>query len=160
AAVDEITPVDCQVNQFIEIRLVGLSAMRTKDSERRKFSRTARAQIHNSTPNGRKVGGGGISNKKGRQSIGDKESGRQGEKEKRGREIFLITKPAFSPLPFLSPFLLVSSSSFLPATQLGVDRGGSAAVNHQGHRHAEERHGIFKAAGVYEKTGTPMHAED
>src|SRR5215475_4532352 len=81
AAVDAITPVDCQVDQFIEIRLVGLSAMRTKDGERRKLSRTARAQIHNSTPTGRKVGGVGISNKKGRQSIGDKETRRQGDKE-------------------------------------------------------------------------------
>src|SRR5215475_12167796 len=61
ATVDAITPVDCQVNQIVEIRLVGLGAMRTEGGERRKFTRTARAQIHNSTPSGRKVGRMGIS---------------------------------------------------------------------------------------------------
>src|SRR5262249_7791036 len=60
AAIDAITPVDCQVDQFIEIRLVGLSAMRTKDSEHWKFTRQARAKINNSTPCGRKVAGMGI----------------------------------------------------------------------------------------------------
>jgi hypothetical protein len=38
-----------------------LSAMRTEDGERRKFTRTARAQIHNSTSSGRKVDQLGIS---------------------------------------------------------------------------------------------------
>src|SRR5262245_66676254 len=48
----------------------------------------------------------------------------------------------------------------LPASHLRVYRSGAAAVNQQGRRHAEQRQWIFKAAGVYEKTRLPMHAED
>ena len=59
------------------------------------------------------------------------------------------------PFPLPTP-----RSSLLPAPQLGVNRGGAAAMNHQGRRHAEQRQRIFKAAAVYEKTRPPMHPED
>src|SRR5262249_28449555 len=104
ATVDAITPVDCQVNQIIEIRLVGLGAMRTEGGERRKFTRTARAQIHYSTPSGRKVGRMGISKgwaeyrRQGDKGQGEGETRRQGE-GKIGR--LLIAESISSPLPLL-----------------------------------------------------------
>src|SRR5262249_50988015 len=46
SSVDSITPVNCQVDQLVEVWLVGLSAVRTEDGECRKFTGTARAAIH------------------------------------------------------------------------------------------------------------------